>query len=517
MDLLREMVAAIGKNKTKSISIISHQQVDRNSKLGQFYEGIVSGDIMTDDDAFERLYPGENSRNSYYKLKNQFKNRLLNTVFFIDAKQEKWGRYGAIVVENNRLLRAATLLAYIGARKAAIQILGKVLVTSRKYELSSDFLRAAQTIVTGASIDGDYKTVKQLGDEAIAVARRHQKEVMATMYFKRIGAKYALSHGVKPEVAEEIDAYLKEIDALPGELSSAGFITTYAMLKMSRAMSTHDFTEAADVATQVLSTLKEYPFTIKKGMYLISVNLFACYLALKDFQNGENISVELLTYTQAGRTDWFKVQELRFLLATATKNYEVAERIYRTATEHPNFRKAVRPYVREAWNLNSAYLHILRLVGRLAEPREENLKFRLQRYLNSVPTFSKDKRGNNVPILISQFILLLATGQDDRLIDREEALSKYKDRYLDKSNNYRANVFVRMILQVTKADFDPVKLQPTTDKYLPLFEEVPYNAMDQHYDQEIIPFEDLWEITLEVLTQRLAARAGKVAAAGGVS
>ena len=56
--------------------------------------------------------------------------------------------------------------------------------------------------------------------------------------------------------------------------------------------------------------------------------------------------------------------------------------------------------------------------------KEEGKKFRVSRYANDVPIFSKDKQGLNVPILISQIALLLQEKKYNIVIDRMEAIGK---------------------------------------------------------------------------------------------
>jgi hypothetical protein len=98
--------------------------------------------------------------------------------------------------------------------------------------------------------------------------------------------------------------------------------------------------------------------------------------------------------------------------------------------------------------------------------------------------------------------LLLQQKRYDALIDRVEAIEKYKDRYLDKENNFRSNIFVRLLLEIPKRDFSFTQISRKTEKLVARLNEAPLEIANQSHDLEILPYEDTWEIILEELRKR---------------
>ena len=131
-----------------------------------------------------------------------------------------------------------------------------------------------------------------------------------------------------------------------------------------------------------------------------------------------------------------------------------------------------------------------------------NKVFKISRFLNEVPIFSKDKRGLNVPILILQTLFQLQQRKYDHLIDRIEALSKYQQRYLCKEENYRSYVFIKMLIEIPKAYFNKNLVIQKTEKWSSQLRLVPIEISNQNHDLEILPYQHIWTFVLDLLDKR---------------
>lgn len=80
-----------------------------------------------------------------------------------------------------------------------------------------------------------------------------------------------------------------------------------------------------------------------------------------------------------------------------------------------------------------------------------------------------------------------------------DALKQYSYRYLRKDETLRTNLFIKMLNSMVKADFNRIR----TERYVePLWEQlrsVPINISEQGIEVEILPFEQLWPMVLEML------------------
>ncbi len=129
-------------------------------------------------------------------------------------------------------------------------------------------------------------------------------------------------------------------------------------------------------------------------------------------------------------------------------------------------------------------------------------KFRIKKFLNEVPTYSKDKRGNNITILILHILLLLQQRKYGEIIDRVESLKTYSHRYLRQDDTFRSNCFIKMLLQLPAASFHKKGVIRKAKKYWEKLQSVPLKKANQSVELEIIPYETLWEFVLNSLDNK---------------
>ncbi len=101
-----------------------------------------------------------------------------------------------------------------------------------------------------------------------------------------------------------------------------------------------------------------------------------------------------------------------------------------------------------------------------------------------------------------QLAIALLEKKYDIVMDRVEALSKYKSRYLDRDNNYRSNCFIRMVMEMEKQGFRKRDTIKATKKLLADLSSSPIDITDQSYDIEILPLEDTWEFLTSYLPEK---------------
>ena len=85
------------------------------------------------------------------------------------------------------------------------------------------------------------------------------------------------------------------------------------------------------------------------------------------------------------------------------------------------------------------------------------------------------------------------------IIDRVDALNQYAYRYLRKDDSFRSNCMIKMVVQITKADFNPIRTERYTKELLDQLKEVKLAGSGENIETEIIPYEVLWEIMTKSL------------------
>ena len=86
MEDVKALVNLLSIQKVKQIEIIT-ENAEMSPMTRQFYEGVRDG-LFEDDAAASNALYGDNENNpAYRKLKYRLKQRLINTLFFIDIQE----------------------------------------------------------------------------------------------------------------------------------------------------------------------------------------------------------------------------------------------------------------------------------------------------------------------------------------------------------------------------------------------------------------------------------------------
>ena len=169
--------------------------------------------------------------------------------------------------------------------------------------------------------------------------------------------------------------------------------------------------------------------------------------------------------------------------------------------ENPRFPKLQENF-KEIFFTTLGYIHIVVDSGIAGDSKEISKKvpeFKLGRFLNTTPVFSKDKRGINVSILLMHIAFLLQRKDYNAIIDRTDSLNQYAYRYLRKDDSFRSNCMIKMVIQMTKADFHPVRTARYTADLRKQLSHVTLAGSGENIEVEIIPFEVLWDIMIKAL------------------
>ena len=127
-------------------------------------------------------------------------------------------------------------------------------------------------------------------------------------------------------------------------------------------------------------------------------------------------------------------------------------------------------------------------------------KFRAAKFVNDIPTFNQDKEGMNVPSLIAQIAILIAEKKYDAIPHRLDALSKYWQRHIKKTDaTYRSHWFIKMLQEIPKGYYKRVSVKARTEAMLANLTSVSVKSEEKDPKREVIPLEDLWAIFLELM------------------
>jgi hypothetical protein len=262
-----------------------------------------------------------------------------------------------------------------------------------------------------------------------------------------------------------------------------------------------EYDKAIQFCEEALLFFESKPYEDKATKWAFRNSLILAFIGKRKYLEAAKYTALNFEIVKKGTFNWYILCKYQFILLSAQEDYQNLYSLVLDVTLTKNYKKLVLQH--EYWNVIEAYIHFLirmdKVNPNLVDSDRKLRPFSLARFLNDVPKFSKDKRGLNVAILIIQYIFLLLDRKYSKLIDRLDALKQYSYRYLKNDETFRSNLFIKMLLKVADADFHPIAaVRYTKDMHAKLLASAP-SANFQSAEIEVIPYEKLWDIVMELL------------------
>jgi hypothetical protein len=188
--------------------------------------------------------------------------------------------------------------------------------------------------------------------------------------------------------------------------------------------------------------------------------------------------------------------EYYFLLAMHTLRFNRANEIYQEVTSHPRF-ALQQEALREKWRVFEICLNYANRATRA--PGDKPVDIDVDHLLETVPIYTKDKQGYNVPILVMHILLLLERGDLDAITQRMEALKSYRTRYLRAKTNRHSALFFKLLTIMEVNSFDYEVIRDKGAKYYQQLKTLPSAYTEVHEGVQILSYAWLWERVLERL------------------
>jgi hypothetical protein len=494
MESLVKIVQCLTHNKMREIDVIDNK--DSNSRFTQFYRLIKSGEIATDAEAEAYFYgDASNKSNSTYRsFKSQFRQRLLNTMYFIDTENPLFSDFQKTYYSVQHEWGAILLLYRRNISTVATEYSEKLLTTCIKYEFTDISVALLEKLKSMSVI----LTLDKKKHDAYRKQFWHYKaildaELIAQDAFEDIRLDYTLNKETKKKTNEVALKKLMELEVLRKNCESFMFMFHYFTVKSAVYSIQNDWQNVISVSDEAVAVFLSKPFNMKGYISTFLGQKVVAYLMLHEYEACQLTLEKSLTLLEEGSFNWIKAQEKKTFLLFHTQNYVEAFHNFQYISNFKEM-KNLKGINAEIWQLFEAYLYLLMVLGKLPNIDKKAFKnFKMSKFLNEIPVFSADKKGMNIPVLIAQICLLIAEKKYSKLVDYIEAIEKYMVRNVPKkeANNYRANQFIKVLLEIPKSNINPIALKRKTEKMMHDLTQVS-SDIAIGYKSEIIPYEILW-------------------------
>jgi hypothetical protein len=330
--------------------------------------------------------------------------------------------------------------------------------------------------------------------------KKYVNELQIYRNYSLLSKAYLQKSADLKSVIQLLKEYLEKYDNLDPSFLNHRSILFDFQLKSLLYQLTEQYDKLITLGDKTLTFLESKPYETYFINYMVKVDLTNAYKNLGKYQTALNINQQILNDHKSLDYNWFRLLSTRFNLFILIKDYSSAYKVI--ADIKKKVKKTNVEKVKEEWNIKEAYINFLLKLGHIDDivVQEHPLpEFRLNRFLNDVPVYSKQKRSLNISILIIQMLFYLQQNHFNAFIDRMDALNQYTYRYLRNDDTLRSNCFIKMLLQIPDALYHPVAVQRHVKKLFNKLKETPPPISDQTTVVEIIPYEDLWEMVLELL------------------
>lgn len=473
---------------------------DKESPLKKLNSLLLSKHNLDDSAAMLEIY-GKKNISAFSRLKTRLKDILIRSTLLQNVTSESSDSRLTEAHNHLKYALASKLLVDLRARGLSIDIAEKAILKAIKYNLTESILLMARILVAhfGISEYNKYKLNKYLSIQE-EYLRVYGYEIKAENYFLDLQRTQLQSLAAPNETTKEkARKYVEELESVT-DINTYFFVLFKYKVKSAYYEYQKDFESILKTSDEILN---QFSSEFKSGMFLQTVNLRREWALIQAGRNDEAISSGLKEMNRIlyGSLGWYFMAHYTLKAQLYKGDYLKAIKLISQMIDNPKFLKIGDNY-RELFNTTLGYIHLIIESGMLGDPdkiQEQLPEFKLYKYLNATPVFSKDKRGINVSILLMHIAYLLQRKDYNAIIDRVDSLNQYAYRYLRKDDSFRSNCMIKMVIQITKADFNSLRTERYTKELFKQLKEVNLAGSGENIETEIIPHEVLWEIMTKSL------------------
>ncbi len=502
MKNLIEISKIVTKKKVRKIEIFDdHSLKNKNSKFNDFYESLMLGKFKNDRDAASALYDCSPTDDKYRQLKSRFRKRLLNTLFFLDINLPSTSNYERAYFSSNKEWTLVKILLSNNATLTASSLAKHILSTALKFKFADVIVNCARILREHAANEGDEKSYEIYDGHVKQFANILEAEIRSEELYQRVIMNYLKPPSKNQNLREKIDTYCDALVGLSEVYESPVIVYNMYLVWAYRYQMLHDFTSMLEVCNKAENYIEENPTYYRRDkMAIFQLKKMSAYLHLKDWKNGKVNAEKCLQSFPKGSDTWFQFMEYYLLLAFHSDNYVNAIAIFNDAVSNSKFKKQ-NAEIREKWNIYDIYLNYIiesQGKGNTVLESQRRKAFRLSRFLADPILYPKDQRIFTVLMVVAQVLFFIEKKSFTSAEERIDRLKNYSNRQLKKEEYHRINQFIRLLQQLSKANFQVEKIS-NTQKYLDKLSESKFLYRGLNSELEIIPLERLWDMVLSKL------------------
>ncbi len=253
------------------------------------------------------------------------------------------------------------------------------------------------------------------------------------------------------ELIEHLRSSELELRPYIGQISSFLFHHCYFAISFDLYFISGQYEVAYHNVSEGIAYLnsRNYNANYLKSIYY--ANLAYCSSMLKRFEEMEQHIESSLQVSTIGSLNWFAALQMFYFSYMKKGDYLQAAAYYTQATRHKNFVNQSESFL-ETWHITGAYLYIGLVTS--GQPLPKGLTpYKSSKLINEISSYQSDKGGLYAAALTASLLLTAIEGHKDKIVERVDALEKYRERYLLEGDTPRTAVLYKILIMIAKAGF----------------------------------------------------------------
>ncbi|MCS6990809.1 MAG: hypothetical protein NZL95_03010 [Chitinophagales bacterium] len=482
------------KNRKPSLSDVILTGLNGSTNLYQkLFQAIAQGEVTDDETASRYLYKSTQTDKKYLMLKNRLRERLVNSLLIINKKKISAETYSQAVHIGHKYYYAARVMSAAGAHQSAIMLAKTALTTAERFHLTELTLGCAallRSIFAYAGAKREFSKYDKLCTEAYELLAAELKSVLLV---EQLYVHLARTKSHDEQLARQAKRSMQKVKKLLTRHNSFAVQDAYFRIGTLYYQLIKDYPGLLDLLVLYEKYLLQHPHLflhVQKGKFALL--RIGAYLYLREFEKGKQEAERAMQLFRRGSNNWFTTLENYFLLCMQAGDFGRAEQLFDLATQHERF-AVLSEVKKETWKVFEAYL-----LYALPDRRQQKT-FRIQKFLNEVPIFQKDKAGLYPAILIAQVLFLFEFLDESRLEKTLESLRIYATRHLKQVSAPRTINFIKIMRLLFHYQYDLKKAEAKIQLPLARMQQALQAPREERDTLEIISYEYLCARLLERL------------------
>jgi hypothetical protein len=499
MKALYELAEMVHNTRIKEVELVQENRND-DSSLMQLLRGVLNKTFASDQEAAQALLNVDAGDQTYQRLRRRLKRSLLNAVFFFDLPLSDYNERQRAYHESYKTWAAAKILLAKNANHIGIELCHKLLKKAEKFDFTDLVMDISRNLrLHYATREGNIKKYEKYNELYKQYERIWIEENLAEELYLELVLRYVNSQAVIDETHSKALEFYTQIEGALQRNTSFRLHLCGMLIRQVIYSSVNDWQGTIQVCNEAIRFFLAKPYNAAVPLQIAYHHQLYAYIQLLQFEEGQQAALSCLKYLEPGSFNWFKYQELYFLLCMNTRQFEQAFVVFKETLANRRF-QFLASAAAEVWKIYEAYLYYLHAKGEIKAPEAEVTlsRFRVHRFLNDTPIFSRDKKGMNIPILIAEILFTLRDKKYSQTLSSIENIDRYCTRYLRQGETFRSNCFIKMLLAIPACNFHREAVVRKTEKLHKRL--LTQSGNYPRAEIEIIPYEHLWEFVLSSLS-----------------